>query len=199
LFHARQFEDARKYLHSTVEHATLARNRLVASFELMLIGAAYMKSGDLTQAKGFLEEAMGYAKHRGSKLLEGLAAKYCAELALNMGEIDTAGGYIRDCFEAGKPIGNLPRVLDSAELLGLVQELRGNNAEAIELLACADQARENAGIPLQPSQSVEVEATLDVLLEKIGQTAFRAHWSNGRQQDIEVLLNKSFSSAELDV
>jgi ATP/ADP translocase len=98
----------------------------------------------------------------------------------------------------GHGFGLYPEVL-VVILLGLVQELRGNNAEAIELLACADQARENAGIPLQPSQSVEVEAALDVLLEKIGQTAFRAHWSNGRQQDIEVLLNKSFSSAELDV
>jgi hypothetical protein len=89
--------------------------------------------------------------------------------------------------------------LDSAELLGLLEESRGNHASAIELLACADQARENARIPLQPSQSVEVESTLDLLLEQAGQTAFSSHWSNGRLQDIEALLNNSFSSAELDV
>jgi predicted ATPase len=197
LFHARQFEDARKFLHSTVEAATQARNRLVASFELMLIGAAYLKSGDLAQAKGYLEEALGYARHRGSIFLVGLTTKYCAEYALNTGDFLSCMSYIKECYQVSETIGNIVRQIDACELLALLYEAQGNDLEAIELLACADLARENEGIPLQPSQSVEVGSALDALQEKTGDALFSRHWSKGRRLDFGTILNRSLTTADL--
>lgn len=189
-FHTRKFEDAKQYLLDSVEQATLLQNRLIVSLELVLLGASEMKLGNLRQAKTYLNEALGYASVRGSRILEGMATRHLAECNLVEGNLNESLRYIAQSYRARKQIHNTIGIADCGELLARVFFQLSVYHQAVEILASATQVREEMGFPIQESQVVEVTECYDELRQKLSEEDFLKSWNAGSTMDLSVELEK---------
>ena len=196
LFHARRFDEAKQFLLETIEQATLARNRLVASYELVHLAATELKVGNMKEAKIYLDEVLVYARERGSKLLEGLVDKYFAEYYILMGQTAQALEHIRICFDMAVGIQNKIRIIDCCELIAMLYCKQGNFPEATELLGCADAARNETGLPLQPSQEVEVQHCLATLRSELSPDVFELSWTLGQGHQVRLLVKSHLNALQ---
>ncbi len=171
-YHVRRFEEAKQYLYETVEEATLWQNRLVVSYELLLLGAAEIKLGNLVLAKTYLHETLGYARHRGSRFLEGLVTRSLAELCLSEGDFEECLSLIKECYQIGKLLHHQVRIVECGELLAMLWTAQQRYSEAAGLFGIIHAAREQIGIPIQASMLEEINACLDTLKTVLGTAQF---------------------------
>jgi predicted ATPase/class 3 adenylate cyclase len=189
-FHTRKFENARQYLRDTVEEATLLHNRLIVSLELVLLGASEMKLDNLQQAKTYLNEALGYARVRGSRILEGMATRHLAECALKEGLLHESMKFIAQSYHARKQIQNTIGIVDCGELLARVFYHQKRYPEAVQLLACCTTIRTSTGFAVQQSQEHEINDCYDLLRRELNDEDFQEAWKRGTIEDLSSALEK---------
>ncbi len=144
--------------------------------------------GDLRGARSLYDEALEVARRFGYRRGEAGSLQYLARVALAVGDKTEAGRLYREAMEVWSAISDRLGVTWCLEGLAAVDVASGCLERAAALLGAAENAREEIGSPLAPSERSDLEPVVGAVRAGLAERVLRAAWERGRSAPPEALV-----------
>lgn len=156
------------------------------SATLISLGAAAIYRGEHALASERLEEALAISRRLGFQ--EGIAWSLheLAILARRRRRSSRASALmLRDALTTHQQLGDRWRIASVLEEIAAGHLARQDPAQAVGLLACAQELRERIGTPIPPVEMPDRDAALMRLSRQLSADRFESAWRSGQAQPLE--------------
>jgi ATP/maltotriose-dependent transcriptional regulator MalT len=152
-------------------------------FPLVLLGLMQLKQGELEAARPLLEESLALTR-QGWSVTDGASgpALPLARLLARQGKTAEARHLYRECLSLLIEFNVFKEgIAASLEGLAALETGEGRPGQAVWLWGAAQALREAIGAPMYPVSRAGYEHTLAKARAQLGEQAFRAAWTEGRE------------------
>jgi len=179
------FERSRKYFQESLEIRRELGDQFGIAGSLMYMGLADIQLGELDSATNSLEEAFVMFERLGNKGDTALSLLGLGRLALLKGEIASARERANEAIRIWKETRGPISAVHGLELLAMISLREGKPETAVRLLGYAERTREESKVPPYPWEKREQEVAMAPIRQELGDSAFNAMLSEGRNLTFE--------------
>jgi tetratricopeptide (TPR) repeat protein len=158
------------------------------------LGLALEATGKEDGARRCFEEAILVSRSRSFTEALAYVLASLAHLEVSQTPSDALEHY-QESLELMRDMGETRGIAYCLEGLSAVALSRGGAGDAATLLAAASRLREQARVPLDPGELLEVNRWVDEAAEVLGPEVFRASWSRGTALSVDHAIELGLSLA----
>jgi predicted ATPase/class 3 adenylate cyclase len=160
-------------------------DKYVLSASLCNLGEMARLQGDYSTARSLLEESLEVGRELGDKLGIVYATANLGLVAYDQGDYSSARSLYEESLAATQELGDKYQIASLIEAFAALLVVKGEPERAARLYGGAEALREEAGIPLAPSERPRYEREVAAARAKLDEERFKAAWAEGRKMTLE--------------
>jgi DNA-binding CsgD family transcriptional regulator len=149
---------------------------------------------DLEQAATRYEESLALARSSGDRHYESIVLHNLAYVARARRDAGHAAGLFRESLTLSHALGNQDLVASCLAGLASVATEQGDYRCAARLFAAADAFHRAIGAPEDAADELELQRSLEVLRNALGEDAMRDEWAAGSALSLEDAIDEALAS-----
>jgi hypothetical protein len=163
---------------------------------LLQMGVDARMTGDLAEARLYLQDGIKLAQRMKSRLFEAILQSELVHVAWQAGDLRTAKDGYRQMIVRWRDLGSRAVVANQLECLAFVARAEGQPERAVRLLGAADALRELINTPIAKFEHPEYEREMAALRAQMDAEAFAAAWAEGRAMTLEQAVSYAIEQTE---
>jgi len=159
------------------------------------LGLVRQVEGSLDEARALHEESLTYFRDLHDKLGVASCLSDLGKLHLSEGMPEDSARLQKESLILRKEFGINHGVAECMERLAAIAARQGDHTRAARLFGAANATREAIGVPLPPTDRSDQERSISTVKSELGDTAFTAAWSEGRDLSLEQAVDYALAAA----
>jgi predicted ATPase/class 3 adenylate cyclase/uncharacterized protein HemY len=162
---------------------------------LSFLGQSAYLQGDYTHAEEIFQESLAQLQELRSTSHSAVTLLYLGHVAREQGSFDRAAAYYRDALALSRGLSDKMRIARGLEAIATVIWTQGRAESAVQLLAAADNLRDELGSVLHPLERPAIDRTIEGLRVVMDEADFGRAWDDGQALSLEQAVLEALDTA----